>query len=268
MGAEVRNTKLMAGDSSTNVQDESYFDRQLTVFSTEGRLFQVEYAFNAILNCPFTSIGIRSPDGVVLISHKNIASKLLIPDSVNHIKTITERLGCTFAGHLPDCNYVHTNAIYESVKYFGKYGHGFDIIALTKCLNEINQINTQSPRMRILAAGFLLAGIEITEEGKHIPRLSKIDPAGYEINMNAFAIGKFQKDANAELEKALAVSNNIKDINSAIKVGINTLTTVLGTDLPASEIEVGICTVDNHTFRKLRESDVEEFLAQIERDDE
>jgi len=86
--------------------------------------------------------------------------------------------------------------------------------------------------------------------------------------MNAFAIGKFQKDANAELEKALAVSNNIKDINSAIKVGINTLTTVLGTDLPASEIEVGICTVDNHTFRKLRESDVEEFLAQIERDDE
>ncbi|MES1903675.1 MAG: Proteasome subunit YC7alpha/Y8 (protease yscE subunit 7), partial [Paramarteilia canceri] len=110
------------------------------------------YAFNAVSNCSFTSLGLRTEEGAVLISHKNITSKMIDPDYIKHVKPVTERLGCAYAGHIPDCEYMHLNAIHESVKFFDKYGHGFDIVALTRRLNAINQVNTQSPRMRILAA--------------------------------------------------------------------------------------------------------------------
>ena len=55
-------------------------DKEITIFSKEGKLFQIgniylyelEYAFNAIKNFGFTSIGVRGKDSVVVITQKKI----------------------------------------------------------------------------------------------------------------------------------------------------------------------------------------------------
>ena len=47
------------------------YDRAITVFSPDGRLFQVEYAME-LVNRGATILGIQCPEGLVLGSEENI----------------------------------------------------------------------------------------------------------------------------------------------------------------------------------------------------
>jgi hypothetical protein len=51
------------------------YDSRTTIFSPEGRLYQVEYAMEAISNAG-AAIGCLATDGVVLIAEKRITSKV------------------------------------------------------------------------------------------------------------------------------------------------------------------------------------------------
>ena len=45
-------------------------DKEITVFSKEGKLYQIEYSFNAVKNSGFTSLAVRGDDCVVGITQK------------------------------------------------------------------------------------------------------------------------------------------------------------------------------------------------------
>jgi len=70
------------------------YDRAITVFSPDGRLFQVEYAREAVKRGT-TTVGVKFKDGVVLIVDKRLSSKLIEPESIEKIfkeKTYDEKL--------------------------------------------------------------------------------------------------------------------------------------------------------------------------------
>lgn len=56
------------------------YDNRTTIFSPEGRLYQVEYAMEAISQAG-TAIGVLATDGIVLAAEKKVTSKLLEQDS-------------------------------------------------------------------------------------------------------------------------------------------------------------------------------------------
>lgn len=68
------------------------YDLANSIFSPDGRNFQVEYAVKAVENGG-TSIGIRCKDGVVLAVEKVITSKLLKAGANKRIATIDRHLG-------------------------------------------------------------------------------------------------------------------------------------------------------------------------------
>lgn len=56
------------------------YDSRTTIFSPEGRLYQVEYALEAIAHAG-TALGILATDGIVLAAERKVTSKLLEQDT-------------------------------------------------------------------------------------------------------------------------------------------------------------------------------------------
>ena len=77
------------------------YDRAITVFSPDGRLFQVEYAREAVKRGT-TTVGLKFKEGVVLIVDKRIASKLIESKSIEKIFQIDEHIGCATSGLVAD----------------------------------------------------------------------------------------------------------------------------------------------------------------------
>lgn len=73
-------------------------DLYITVFSPEGRLHQIEYAFKAIKDCNWTSIGIKSDEAVVVCTQKIIEDRFVDASTVSSIYKITPNVGVLITG--------------------------------------------------------------------------------------------------------------------------------------------------------------------------
>ena len=77
------------------------YDSRTTIFSPEGRLYQVEYAMEAISNAG-AAIGMLCKDGVVLVAEKKITSKLLDTHAVGvrreKMYRLDDHMCCAVAG--------------------------------------------------------------------------------------------------------------------------------------------------------------------------
>ena len=82
------------------------YDRAITVFSPDGRLFQVEYAREAVKRGT-TTVGVKFKNGVVLIVDKRLSSKLIEADSIEKIFKIDGHVGCATSGLVADLSLIH-----------------------------------------------------------------------------------------------------------------------------------------------------------------
>ncbi|KAJ0981053.1 hypothetical protein J5N97_009308 [Dioscorea zingiberensis] len=152
------------------------YDRGVNTFSLEGRLFQVEYAIEAI-KLGSTAIGVKTKEGVVLAVEKRVTSPLLVisdflyldssyiePSSVEKIIEIDEHIGCAMSG----------------------------LIADARTLVEHARVETQS---RPFGVSLLIAGYD--ENG---PNLYHTDPSGTFWQCNAKAIGSGSEGADSSLQ--------------------------------------------------------------------
>jgi 20S proteasome subunit alpha 1 len=258
------------------------YDRYLTVFSPEGRLYQVEYAFKAISGSGHTAVAVRGKNTVVVITQKKVPDKLLDASTITHLFSITPTIGCVMTGLIADARAQVSRARAEAADFRYKYGYEITPDALSRRLANINQVYTQRAAMRPLGISMILIGMD-PEYG---PQCFKLDPAGYFVGFHATAAGQKQQEAMNHLEKKWKKldggkgSDDPKGAGATLKrdevieMAIEAMSIVHATDYKSGEIEIGIVSdaedEDVKTkglWRVMNEDEVEKhLLAYAEKD--
>ncbi|TFK22187.1 proteasome subunit iota [Coprinopsis marcescibilis] len=236
------------------------YDRYLTVFSPEGRLYQVEYAFKAISGSAHTAISVRGKDTSVVITQKKVPDKLLDASTITHLFSITPTIGCVVTGLIADAKAQVFRARSEAAQFRHKYGYEITPDALARRMADINQVYTQRAAMRPLGIAMIIIGID-PEFG---PQVFKLDPAGYFVGFHATAAGQKQQEAMNHLEKKWKKLDNGRGGEDApragktlsrdqvIEIAIEVMSAVHATDYKPGEIEIGLVSTSEDEDEKTR----------------
>ncbi|OMJ73158.1 hypothetical protein SteCoe_28228 [Stentor coeruleus] len=237
----------------------SGFDRHITVFSPDGRLYQVEYAFKAAKSAGLTSIGVRGSDCVVVCIERKVPDKSIVPSSVSHLFSVSERIGACMTGLLPDSRALVSRMRNEASDFKFKNGYFCPVQVLANRTGDLAQVYTQQAFMRPYGVISMLFGID-DELG---PQLYKIDPAGMYQGFKATAAGVKEQEAINYLEKQWKKSSGNLSRNEAVEMAIECLQNVMSQEYKASDIEVGIITSDSLGLKVLPDAEVEERLNAV-----
>ncbi|KAF2753543.1 proteasome core particle subunit alpha 1 [Pseudovirgaria hyperparasitica] len=244
------------------------FDRHITIFSDQGRLYQVEYAFKAITAANITSVGVRGKDCAVVLSQKKVPDKLIDPSSVTHIFRLSPSVGCVMTGSIADARAWVNRARGEAAEFRYKFGYEMPCDVLAKRLANISQVFTQ----RAYARPYGVSTTLISLDSEYGPQLYKCDPAGYYVGYKATASGPKTQEALNFLEKKLKNKDSAEgDWKEVVELGIATLSTVLSVDFKKNELEVGIVGGPRSDgkdgtepgFRALTEEEIDDRLQAI-----
>ncbi len=180
------------------------YDRTIAVFSPDGRLFQVEYAKEAIKRGA-TCVGIVFKDGVVLASVKP-KGRLMVTDSTEKIFQIDTSIAAVASGLLADARTVVSQARVKSQVHRITYEEPIDVWTISRYIGDKMQLNTLYAGLRPFGVAFLIGGTDNSG-----PHLIQSDPSGMLYEWKAYAIGRGSEDANKILEKKWKIGMNESD---------------------------------------------------------
>jgi len=171
------------------------FDQNVTTYSADGRLFQIEYAEKALENSD-TIVGVKCSDGMILAVEKYMHSILMVQDTNPNIYTIDKHIGAVISGKIPDGRNVVQRAILEAEGYRGNYGVPIDTAILAQRVSGYMHAHTMQPGYRPLGCTIILAG---HDNGKD--NLYMVEPSGKVYGYKACTTGKNRGITRTELEK-------------------------------------------------------------------
>ncbi|WP_435095573.1 archaeal proteasome endopeptidase complex subunit alpha [Halarchaeum sp. P4] len=231
-------------------QQQAY-DRGITIFSPDGRLYQVEYAREAVKRGS-ASIGIRAEDGVVLVVDKRIRSPLMEETSVEKIHKADDHIGIASAGHVADARQLIDFARRDAQVNRVRYNEPIGVESLTKDITDHIQQYTQVGGARPFGVALLIGGIEKGE-----PRLYETDPSGTPNEWKALAIGSGRDDIQQYLEDNYSEDVALED---AVGLALAGLGQVHDEGLTPEGIGVATVDAESESFIELTNDEIEEYL--------
>ncbi|KAI5703824.1 proteasome subunit alpha type-1 isoform X2 [Diaphorina citri] len=232
------------------------YDSDVTVWSPQGRLHQVEYAMEAVKQGSAT-VGLKNKTHAVIIALKRAASELAAHQK--KIIVIDDHMGLSFAGLTADARILARFMRMECLNY--KYAHKdtLPVFRLISIVGNKMQVCTQRYDKRPYGVGLLVAGYD--DAGPHIYQTC---PSSNYYDVKAMAIGSRSQSARTYLEKRLADFPEAS-LEEIVKHGLRALRDTLPNDseLTTKNVSIGLVG-QNQKFKTLDERETGHYLSLIE----
>ncbi|KAK9469295.1 nucleophile aminohydrolase [Lipomyces arxii] len=217
----------------------SEYDRGVSTFSPEGRLFQVEYAIEAI-KLGSTAIGVATSEGVILGVEKRATSVLLESSSIEKIVEIDTHLGAAMSGLTADARTMIDHARVETQNHALHFNEKIKVESVTQAICDLalrfgeGADGEESVMSRPFGVALLIAGVD--ENG---PQLYHADPSGTFYRYDAKAIGSGSEGAQAELQNEYHSSLTLAEAEQLV---LKTLKQVMEEKLDAKNVQLSSVT--------------------------
>jgi len=224
------------------------YDARTTIFSPEGRLYQVEYAMEAISHAGI-ALGVLATDGVIVAAEKKVTSKLLEQTaSSEKIYLLNENMICGVAGITADANILINWARKSAQQHLFSYDELIPCEQLVQRLCDLKQGYTQYGGLRPFGVSFIYAGWD----AHHGFQLYHSDPSGNYGGWKATCIGANNASAQSILKQDYKDDLNLKEAAGlAVKVLSKTMdsTTLTSEKLEFATIKLVNGKVVYHLYK-------------------
>ncbi len=226
------------------------YDRAITVFSPDGRLFQVEYARSAVKRGS-TTVGLKFKDGVVLIADKRIKSRLIEDELMEKIYVVDDHIGCATSGLVADArilvDYARLICQIEKVTY----GEKITVEQLVKRISDFKQQYTQYGGVRPFGASLLVGGVD--DRGVF---LMETEPSGAIMAYKAGCIGSGRETVMELFEKEY---RDDMEFEEALMLGLKAIESVSEEPLDKVTLEIGYVK-KGQNFVKMSKDEIKEYV--------
>tara|TARA_B100000131_G_scaffold68906_1_gene65257 strand:- start:2186 stop:2908 length:723 start_codon:yes stop_codon:yes gene_type:complete len=228
------------------------YDHGITTFSPDGRLFQVEYARESVKRGT-TTAGLKFRDGIILVCDKRIASRLIIPSSIEKLFKIDDHIGFATSGLVADGRQLVDRARVECQVNQITYNDKVPVDILAKKICDFKQSFTQYGGSRPFGSALLIGGVD--SNGIH---LFETDPSGAYQSYHAGAIGSGR---NAVIDYFEDKWKAGLTLNMGIKLGLEALRGSLDAELNTEAIEISV--IDDAGYRTLSRDEVKSYIGKL-----
>lgn len=227
------------------------YDRAITVFSPDGRLYQVEYAIETVRRGTL-AIGIKANDGVVLAVEEK-TRKLQISNVTQKIFQVDDHIGVAAAGYIPDARTQVDHARFFAQSNRLIYDEPVDVEGVAKNIADMAQQFTQYAGVRPFGVALLLAGVD-----KNGANLFLTDPSGTYIGYDAMAIGAGSDQVTDFLEKSYKQDISLEE---AASLAIESIYLVSEDKSSTKHLKMAIIDTKTKAMRKVEDEEIERYAA-------
>ena len=229
------------------------YDRAITVFSPDGRLFQVEYAME-LVNRGATIMGIQCAEGVVLGSEENI-EPLEEAEYSWKIFKVDEHVGAAIVGLSSDARILIDQARIYAQSNKLTYDEPIDVEVVTKRICDIQQMYTQHAGVRPFGVSIIFGGVDKT--GSHV---FGTHPSGTYRGYKATALGAGRETVLAILKDEYREDRSLEENT---KLTVKCLVKALEARQLPPRIKIAVIPKATNQLQMLTDEKVESYIREL-----
>ena len=227
------------------------YDEAITIFSPEGRIYQVEYALELVKRgAPVAGVAVK--EGVVLTAVEILTSALEDPRFSKKLFELDTHLATVIAGLSPDARVLVREARLACQGHRMTYDEPISVEGLVSSVGELLQQYTQNGGIRPFGVSMIVAGIDVTG-----PRLITTDPSGSYRGFKAAALGMNTEKGRELLEKKYRVDMTLEEATS---LAIEAVKQAYANGLKAENIHVAVIPTETNQYRRLSNEEILKYF--------
>jgi proteasome alpha subunit len=228
------------------------YDMTPTMYSPDGRIYQVEYAIETVKRGTL-AIGVKCKDGVIIAVEENPRA-LQVSSITQKIFLVDQHIGVAAAGYIPDARVQVDNARFFSQSNKLTYDEPVEVETVAKHLADQCHQFTQYSGVRPYGVALIIAGVDLKGGAIYVT-----DPSGTYVSYEAVAIGASSEEVTDFLEKNYKPEMTLEDGAALATAAINLKSEKKD---GAKHVKMSWIRLDKKILEKVSESDIEKF-AQI-----